>query len=389
MRNEEILIKNGDVIGGGKSVRKDIFIRDGRIEGVDFKGGVGRDCQVVNARDCYVSPGFIDMHCHGGGGFDLMDGTREALKEISYAHLKNGTTTMMPTTVSARFEDILRVLRAYRDYASECPNFYGVHLEGPYLSACQKGAHKKQYLHPPNEYETGMLLEAGSGIVKRITAAPELENMPAFAKAMVENGITLSVGHSDASSDAVREAVGWGFSHITHLYSATPSIRKINERIVAGVVEAAYLENDLTVEMIGDGKHTAVDALKLAVKIKGIEKVALVTDSLRPAGIDVKESWLGEKAPENRIIIEDDVAKLPDRSSFAGSIATTGMMLRKGVEHYGFSVEDTVRMLTETPASILKLPDKGKIEKGYAADIVIFDRSLHIQKVFIHGMLVK
>ena len=145
----------------------------------------------------------------------------------------------------------------------------------------------------------------------------------------------------------------------------------------------------MTVEMIGDGKHTAVDALKLAVKIKGIEKVALVTDSLRPAGIDVKESWLGEKAPENRIIIEDDVAKLPDRSSFAGSIATTGMMLRKGVEHYGFSVEDTVRMLTETPASILKLPDKGKIEKGYAADIVIFDRSLHIQKVFIHGMLVK
>ena len=154
---------------------------------------------------------------------------------------------------------------------------------------------------------------------------------------------------------------------------------------MAGVVEAAYLNDNVTVELIADGKHAAVDALKLAVKIKGTDKVALVTDALRPAGEDVTESWLGENVPENRVIIEDGVAKLPDRSSFAGSIATAATLLEKGVNHYGFSVADTVKMITETPASILGLTDRGIIKNGCRADIVIFDNELNINKVFIGG----
>ena len=244
-------------------------------------------------------------------------------------------------------------------------------------------------LHSPNDEETKQLLSEGKGVIKRITAAPELENMEAFAKLMIENGVQMSVGHTDATSDETLKAFEYGFSHVTHLYSATPTVRKINQVVKAGVIEAAYLNDDISVELIADAKHAAVDALKLAVKFKGVDKVALVTDALRPAGTDVTESWLGEKVPENRVIIEDGVAKLPDRSSFAGSIATTGNLLKNGVKHYGFSIVDTVKMISETPASILGLENKGKLKNNYVADIVVFDNELEIVNVILAGEIVR
>lgn len=206
---------------------------------------------------------------------------------------------------------------------------------------------------------------------------------------MVQNGVSMSIGHTDATSDIALDAMKNGFSHVTHLYSATPTVRKINQVVKAGVIEAAYLDDDVTVELIADGKHAAVDALKLAVKIKGTDKVVLVTDALRPAGTDVTESWLGEKIPENKIIIEDGVAKLPDRSSFAGSIATAATLLERGINHYGLTLTDTVKMITETPAKVLGLKTKGKIQNGYDADVVIFDKNYQIQKVISRGIIVK
>lgn len=380
-----LLIKNGRVITDGKTEKKDIYIKDGIIFDDDFSGDVPEGCAVLDVCGKYVSPGFIDLHVHGGGGYDFMDCTVEAFKGISDAHLKNGATTIVPTAVSSEFSSIINLIRTYKEAEKICPNFYGIHLEGPYISKEQKGAHKEYLLHSPNDEETQLLLKEGKGIITRITAAPELENMDEFAQIMMENGVLMSLGHSDATSDIATKAFEKGFSHITHLYSATPTVRKINQVVKAGVIEAAYLDDNVTVELIADGKHAAVDALKLAVKIKGTDKVALVTDALRPAGTDVTESWLGEKIPENRVIIEDGVAKLPDRSVFAGSIATAAMILEKGVKHYGFSVEDTVKMITKTPAAILGLADRGVIKNGCRADIVVFDDNFAINKVFVGG----
>jgi len=380
-----ILIKNGSIIIDGKTTRGNVLINDGIITDTDYTGELPENCQVIDATGKYVSPGFIDLHVHGGGGYDFMDCTVEAFENISITHLKNGATTIVPTAVSSEFSSIINLFKTYKEAEEVCPNFYGIHLEGPYISVNQKGAHKEHLLHSPTVEETKQLLDEGRGIIKRVTAAPELENMGFFASEMTKNGVQLSIGHSDATSDIALQAFKNGFSHITHLYSATPTVRKINQVVKAGVIEAAYLSDDVTVELIADGKHAAVDALKLAVKIKGTDKVALVTDALRPAGTDATESWLGEKIPENRVIIEDGVAKLPDRSSFAGSIATASTLLEKGVNHYGFSVADTVKMITETPASILKLNDRGIIKEGCRADIVMFDKELKIHKVFIGG----
>lgn len=384
-----LLIKNANAIIGSSIEQANILIKDGIIESTDFFGEIPENCEVINAEKAYVSPGFIDIHVHGGGGFDFMDCTEEAFSTISQTHLLNGTTTMVPTAVSSELENIIRLLRMYKKVGNSCPNFYGVHLEGPYISPFQKGAHQEHLLHSPNEEEANLLLEEGKGIIKRVTAAPELNNMTPFVKKMIENGVHMSIGHSDATSDIALEAMQNGFSHITHLYSATPSVRKINQVVKAGVLEAAYLNDKVTVELIADGKHAAVDALKLAVKIKGTDKVALVSDAIRPAGTNAKESYLGEIKEENRVIVEDGVAKLPDRSSFAGSIATASVLLERGVNHYGFSVPDTVKMLTKTPAAILGLKNKGSLEKGYVADMVMFDSTFKIKNVILHGKIIK
>lgn len=383
-----LLIKNARAVFENNIKSVDILLKGNLIEDTDFSGELPQDCMIIDAQNNYVSPGFIDIHVHGGGGYDFMDCTKEAFKEISRTHLLNGTTTLLPTAVSSEFDDILKLIKTYKEVGSDCQNFCGIHLEGPYISKNQKGAHKEYLLHSPTEYETAILLSEGKGVIKRITAAPELDNMENFAQKMIELGVVMSLGHSDATSDIASKAFGYGFSHVTHLYSATPSVRKINQVVKAGVIEAAYLNDAVSVEMIADGKHAAVDALKLAVKIKGTGKVVLVSDALRPSGTSVKESYLGEIKEENRVIIEDGVAKLPDRSSFAGSIATTQMLLERAVNHYGFSIIEAVKMMTSSPADVLRLHDRGRLRPGAKADIVIFSSEFKIKDVILNGNIV-
>ncbi len=385
---EYLLIKNACAVTCDGIQKRDILIKDDRIENACFSGELPTECKIYDAEGAYVSPGFIDIHLHGGGGHDLMECSEEAFKAISDAHLKSGATTIIPSTVSSDLESVFLLFDAYRCFSRDCPNFYGIHLEGPYLSVNQKGAHNEKFLHSPTDEELLQLLEAGSGIIKRITAAPELDNMDRFANLMSENGIHLSIGHSDATSDIALRALDNGFSHITHMYCVTPSVRKINQTVCAGIVEAAYLNDDTTVELITDGKHVAKDAFRLAVKIKGTDKVCMVSDALSPAGTDAKEAYLGEKIPENRVIIEDGVAMLPDKTRFAGSVVTSAMMLEKGVKHYGFSIEDTVKMLSATPAAIMGMKDRGRLETGLLADIAVFGKDLKIRKVIKNGKFV-
>lgn len=407
-----MIIKNGQIIGKNRIYPGSLFIRDGRIEKIweyaadesciawrDDAGcdevqcdkeqcGAG-ETEVLDAQGCFVSPGFIELHAHGGAGYDFMDGTVEAFQEITRIHLENGATTIIPTTVSADIKQLLKLFEVYREALPQCPSMYGIHLEGPYLSPAQKGAHKAELLRLPSVEDAKLLVQEGAGILNQMTAAPELPGMRAFAEILLENGVRMSVGHSNASADIVLDAFDYGFSHVTHLYSATSTVHKEEQVVKGGVIEAAYLSDLATVELIGDGKHAAQHAMQLAVKIKGPEKIALVSDALRPAGTDVKESWLGEKLPQNRVIIEDGVAKLPDRSFFAGSIATGRMLLQKGVTHYGLSLLDTVTMMTRTPAEILGLHDKGRLEEGCAADVVIFDENYRIHNVLLGGKIVE
>ena len=260
--------------------------------------------------------------------------------------------------------------------------YLGIHLEGPFISHEMKGAQNPNCIKLPTAYETDKLLEMGGDIIKMCTAAPELDGIEYTANKMTERGIVMSSGHSNATYEDIAKAMNFGFRHITHMYSNTPTVRKINQVVRAGVLEAAYLHDEIKVELIGDGHHVACEVLKLALKIKGADSINITSDAMRAAGTDVTESYLGEIKEENRVIIEDRVAKLPDRSFFAGSIATGQVMLKWLVNKCAVTLPEASRMLSLTPSTIVgKEKNIGSIERGKFADIILVSHNCDVTDV--------
>ena len=262
----------------------------------------------------------------------------------------------------------------------------GLHMEGPYFSMSQKGAQDARYIRPfdPDEYEDIVK----TGCILRWTGAPELDGAEEFAEFLTKHGVSACIGHSDADCDTVRRVFPYGFKHVTHLYSCTSTVHRKNAYRYAGIVEAAYLIDDMTVEIIADGVHLPKDLLEFVYKFKGIEKTALITDSMRGAGMPDGESILGGKETGMKVIIEDGVAKLPDRSAFAGSVAMCDRLIRTMTKIAEIPLEDAIVMATKTPAKLLKLENKGDIIPGYDADIVIFDDDINIARTIIEGRTV-
>lgn len=380
------VIKGGKVIFPDRVKENDIIIKGGIIECTDHSGEIPEGAEIIDANNMYVAPGFVEIHVHGGGGYDFMDCTDEAFEKISEIHRNHGVTSLLPTAVSCGADDLTELFDVYRRVIKKKTKtrFLGIHLEGPFISDAMRGAQNHRYIRKPSEYETDKLMECGGDIIKMCTAASELDGAEYMAETMKKHNITLSVGHSNGTFGDIEKAMRMGFGHITHLYSNTPGIRKINQTVYAGIPEAAYYFDEMHIELIGDGHHVPAEVLRLALKLKGADKINITSDAMRAAGTDVKDSYLGEIKPENRVIIEDGVAKLPDRSYFAGSIATGDVMLKWLVNKCGISICDAVKMLSLSPAAVVGEDKKiGSIEKGKLADILLIDESLDVKKVII------
>lgn len=384
-------MENRKFIVGGKVVTDNecsdavIVIENGRISDILPPSSECECGEVIDASGMYVLPGFVEIHAHGGGGYDFMDATEEAFEAITETHLKHGTTSILPTTVACGIESMERLFDLYRNVSESSKiNLLGLHLEGPYISYEMKGAQNAAFVRNPTKAETDRLIDKNGDIIRMCTAAPELDGTEYMSKRMRDKNITLSVGHSNGICADARRARELGFTHMTHLYSNTPGVRKINQIVYAGLLEAAYLY-DFDIELIGDGCHVAKEVLQLAHKLKGADKINLTSDAMRAAGTDVKESYLGEMLPENRVIIEDGVAKLPDRSFFAGSIATGDIILKWAVNICGISICEVSKMLSKTPARVIGEDRKGVIGRGADADIVFADENLDIKRVFVMG----
>jgi N-acetylglucosamine-6-phosphate deacetylase len=384
-----IFIKNGKLVLPDKIKEKAVLvIENGKIAQTDYKGEIPEGAEIIDANEGVVLAGFIDEHLHGGGGFDFMDASKEAFREIRKIHCLYGTTSITPTTVTDSIEHTEHLFDIYREVAKEdkYANFLGIHLEGPFLSKEMKGAQQEKYLQEPNKIVVERLLKSGGDIIKRISCAPELNGIKQMTNMLLEAGIRLSIAHSNATCRQVIEAYKWGFDQITHLYSNTPSVRKIGQKVEAGIVEAAYLLTDMRVELIGDGVHVPKELLQLVIKLKGADKVLLITDAMRAAGTKVKESILGGLQGGHKVIIEDGVAKLPDRSFFAGSIATSDLVFRNAVQNAGIPITMVSEMMSLTPAKSLGVDkEKGSLESGKDADIVIMDKELKVSHVFVGG----
>ncbi|MDD3840201.1 MAG: amidohydrolase family protein, partial [Clostridia bacterium] len=244
------LIDNGGVVVEGKYI-KDIFSGDNNIS-------YGQDYQVIDVKGKYISPGFIDIHVHGGANSDFLDGSQDAIKDILKLHAQNGTTSLLATTLTCSDKDLFNALDNIRiaiDNDYDGAKILGVHLEGPYFSPKEKGAQDPKYIRNPVRDEYVSIIKKYPGMIKRVSAAPELKGSLEMAKYLSSKNILVSMAHTDATYDQAIEGVDNGFSHITHIYNSTSSVRSRDFYCQAGVVEAGLSLDELTVEVIADGRH--------------------------------------------------------------------------------------------------------------------------------------
>ncbi len=335
----------------------------------------------------YISAGFIDMHTHGAGGHAFMDSTVEDVVLGCNFHLNNGTTSIAPSISAGEFDTmrnaVVNISMAKNSPELKC-NILGAHLEGPYLSAKQCGAQCPTFITPPIADDYKSLIEEYGEHICRWTYAPENDADGKFCKYLTDNGIIAAAGHTDAKYEDMKTAIDNGCNLITHLYSCTSTVTRDHGFRSLGVIESAFLRDELFVEIIADGKHLPPDLIKMIIKIKGTDKVALTTDSLEIAGTDITEGVMSG----TEFIVEDGVCKLRDRSAFAGSVAMSNALIRTLVFSCGFDIPTAVKMLTEVPAMILNV-NKGVLSKDKDADIVVFDDDINIVNVFVGGELKK
>ena len=375
-------IKNGKLILPDGICEKNIYFEDGKITAITNEN-LPFD-EEYDANGDYVSPGFIDIHVHGGNGYEFVDGTREAVIEATNIHAERGTTTIFPTISAYDYEKTANALDAITEYKNDkdiLADIPGAHLEGPYFSPKQGGAQDPKYIRTPDKAEYEKLYSEYSAIISRWSYAPELPGADEFLDFLNEKNIVAAAAHTDAEYSHVKKAFDNGMRLITHLYSATSTIIRRDGFRVLGVIESAYLLDDMDVETIADGCHLPPELLKLVFKGKGEEHMCLVTDAIRHGGMTDIENATCQNG-NMPYIIEDGVAKLQDRSAFAGSIATTDVLVRTCVKKAGIPLVSAVNMITRNPARIMKLTDRGELREGLRADILVFDEDINIKKIW-------
>ena len=317
-----------------------------------------------------------------------MDGSIEAIVTACRTHMLHGTTALLPTTLSSRdeelFENLANIDRA-AGIKEDMPEILGVHLEGPYFSPAQNAAQDRRYIKEPvrEEYER---IYANCPSIRIWSVAPELPGAREMGRWMRANGIIGSIGHSDAVYEDVESAVENGYSMITHFFNGMSRLTRRDAKMYLGVAESGLCFDDLTVEIIADGCHLPPSLLKLIYKVKGPDRICLVTDSMRAAGTDVSESTLGSLKNGQRVVIENGVAYMPGKTSFGGSVATADRLVRTMYRLADVPLTEAVKMMTATPARVLGVNDRiGSVAPGMDADLLLFDEEISVSLVMTKG----
>lgn len=386
-----MIIVNAKVIFPGE-IREGLAVvcKNGKIADILPARQLGENVETIDAGGLYLSPGFVDIHVHGGGGFGFMDGTPESIAGAASFHLQHGTTSIVPTTLTSPDEDLYQVFEAFRQVKASRPAFdlLGLHLEGPFLNPEKCGGQDPAYLSLPDVKRAEEILRHSDDVI-RWSVAPELAGALDLGKMLAHRGIVASVAHTSASFDQVEAAMFSGYSMMTHFYSAMSACYKVGCYRVPGAVEAGYLLDGLSVEMIADGKHLPKEILRMVWKFKGSDRVALCTDALAPAGQPEGTVFYNGRPPHGaKSVIHDGVGKLLDHSALAGSIATADRLVRVMYKEALVPLPDAVEMMTLSPAKMVRAHAKGSIRLEKDADFVLFDDDINVKAVYSHGVKV-
>lgn len=369
------------VIYTGEEKITDGYIRfDKQIEAIgpvsEYKAQAS-DQQVIDAQGKIIVPGFIDVHCHGGYGFDTMDADPEKINEMVNDMVTEGVTTYFPTTMTQSYENIEKALVAARKAAEMNPVIQGIHLEGPFVSPIFKGAQPEEYIKAPEVDVFARWNELSGNLIKVVTYAPEHKTSPEFEQYCVEHGIVPSVGHSNATREEMKNSKA---SHVTHLYNAQ---REFKHR-EPGVTGHVLLEDNIYCELISDGFHVCPDMIKLAYKLKGPERIELITDAMRAKGMPEGISELGGQ----KVIVKDKQARL-ENGTLAGSVLQFKDAFVNIMKFTGCGIQEAVLMSSVNQAREFNLTSKGILAVGKDADLNIFDKDMNLEATYSFGRLFK
>jgi N-acetylglucosamine-6-phosphate deacetylase len=411
MKPDRTLVLRGDLMLPDRVLADGaVLVRGGRIAAVGTSVEIqrerpaqapGRDVNdlltVVDAEGGYIAPGYVDLHVHGGAGADFMDATLEAFETVLAAHARHGTTSLLPTTTVARHEQLLAVLelcRHFRDRDTGEPapagaRVLGAHFDGPYFGYEARGCHPADCVRPPESREYQQYLEYADSIATA-TVAPELPGAEGFVRACGQRGVRTNAGHTHATFTQMAEAVRWGVRHVDHLFCAMSDKAKLRQLqpypMQGGVLEATLYFDELTTEVIADGKHLSADLLLLALKIKGPDRLALATDCNRALDMPEGRYQFGPLKGGEPFDHRDGVGVMPDGKALASSVRGMDHMVRTFAQLTGRPLWEVVRMATLTPARIAGWDDEiGSLEVGKRADLLVLDRQLNVVATYLAG----
>ena len=378
---KKILLKNGRIVLKNKLVNGSISIFDGKIEKI-FENNFDLDekdfDEIIDLNQKYLGPAFVDVHTHGADGADAMDVSEEALRKISRYLAKEGTANFLATTLTSTKEilkNVLGIVAKLQDKDIDGANIFGVHMEGPYFSVEYKGAQNEKYMKPAGIKELDEYLSVKEGLVKLFSISPHnQENLEAI-KYLSDRGVVASVGHSAAKYEDVIKAVNYGLTHATHTYNAMKGFTHREP----GVVGAVFNSDEIMAEIIFDKFHVHPEAVRTLIKIKGVDKVVCVTDSMSATGLPEGKYKLGELD----VNVKDGQARLAMNDALAGSVLRMDGAFRNLIE-LGYSITDVFKMTSANAAKEFKL-NSGEIKVGKDADIVIMDKDYHVCMTFVKG----
>ncbi len=349
--------------------------------------------EVRDLDGCLVLPGFVDLHVHGGGGADFMDLTPEAFRTVCRTHAKHGTTSLTPTSTVANEADTARFLelcRSFRNDSTGGARIVGAHHYGPYFSPEARGCHPTTGFQTPSAGHVDAFAGFDDAFPLTVTIAPELAHAEELSRACRERGIRVNIGHSFATMEQVEAAIGWGARHVDHLFCAMSDRARLRQKqtypMRAGVMEATLYRDELTTEVIADGKHLNDALLRIAWKFKGPDKLALVTDSMRAVDLPDGEYWFGPEGRGERIRKRDGVGVTLDGTALASGVMGLDHCVRTMLKATGAPLHEIVRCASLTPARILGLDrELGSLEPGKRADLLVTDAELNIREIWIGG----